>query len=267
MTSCNKPLCENNSFVICDTNFIQFLMDYIYKKNNRVEKNFLTQFGQFLSWICDCSTNCKINVSELLYDNELDVENNPDCSLIKNSEFLTNHNTEYNCTHIGGLFDKYIKKHPIDPHDLNSIIPIALKNYPNNPPSPEDVSLLPLGLRNSDKTNISLLISEDMTLLSLLTNYIAKNQVFEINRNDFVFTRNLIPKGFISFLSPIYSDCKFSKLLDIIDFYESYISDLLDRIKRPYILRGKVRVSISFASDVVEHIRMKHIRRGMKIRV
>ncbi|MHA1395930.1 MAG: hypothetical protein ACTSRZ_20695 [Promethearchaeota archaeon] len=228
MSTCNN--CNNNGFIICDTNFIQFLMDYIYFKNNRTNQNFLTQFGQFLSWICECSTNNKINVSE-------------------------------------GLFDRYLEKHPISPNDLNSVITIVLREYPNNPPSPEDISLLPLGLRNSDRTNISILISEDMTLLSLLKDHIIVNQDFEISQNDFVFTRNLIPKGFISFLSPIYRDCKFSKLHDIISFYDEYFDAFLERIQRPYILRGRIRISNSYASDIVEHIFLKHIKKGWKLSV
>ena len=90
MPNCKK--CENYGFIICDTNFLIYIMDFIFQRNSNTDQNFLTQLGQFLSWITKCSINGKINVSKVLYDDKLDTTNQlsrgRDVSIVYNSSFF-----------------------------------------------------------------------------------------------------------------------------------------------------------------------------------
>lgn len=71
MSNCTN--CVNNGYVICDTNLFIFLMDYIFNKNPRIRiRDLCNKLEAYLQVICDCSENNKINVSDVLYDYEME---------------------------------------------------------------------------------------------------------------------------------------------------------------------------------------------------
>lgn len=79
-------------------------------------------------------------------------------------------------------------------------------------------------------------------------------------------TKNTISKGFISFLLPIYNDCKFHFIRELIKFYETEQNRFVRRVSNIETLQEKVRLSNTSASDIADYIIHK-LKKGGNISV
>jgi len=268
MPNCKE--CENYGFIICDVNFLIYIMDFIFQRNSNTDKDFLTQFGQFLSWITKCSINGKINVSKVLYDDELDTTNQlsrgRDVSIVYNSSFFKKYKNHPKINYrlkIKRIFNKYIEIFQLNPKDLVKIVTIARSRFSSKTPSKDDLSLILLGLEESTKRNFkSILITEDTRLKIVLEKDINRLLQFRCDNGNIYDTKNIISKGFISFLLSIYKDCKFNFIRELIKFYEIEQNRFVKKVWNPDTLKEKLRLSNSSASDIADYIYFKLNSRG-----
>lgn len=270
MLDCKK--CENYGFIICDTNFLIYIMDFIFQRNSNTDKDFLTQLGQFLSWIIKCSINGKINVSKVLYNDELNTTNRlsrgRDVSIVHNSFFFKKYKNHPKINYrlkIKKIFNKYIKIFQLNPKDLVKIETIAKSRFPSKTPSKDDLSLILLGLKESTNQNFrSILITEDMRSKIILEKDINRLPQFRCDKGNIYETKNIISKGYISFLLPIYNDCKFKFIRELIKFYENEQNRFVRNVWNPDTLKEKLRLSNSSASNIADYIYSK-LKFGGKI--
>lgn len=272
MPDCSK--CENYGFIICDSNFLIYIIDFIFNNNSNTDNNFLTQLEQFLSWITECSINGKINVSKLLFDKELDTNNRlsrgRDVSLVENSHFFRRYKNFRRINYrqeVKNLIEKYINIIQLNQNNLDKIRSIVYPLFRKYTPSKKDLSLILLGLRESTNRNFkSIIVTEDIKLKIVLEKKINRLSRFINNEGNVWKTKNTISKGFISFLLLIYKDCKFNFIRELIKFYETEQNRFIRRVTNVETLQEKVRLSNSSASDIADSIILK-LNKGVNISV
>ena len=271
--------CANNGNVIVDTNFIMFLMDYIYAKTSQHLNDYKfidiysERLEEFLTWLAQCSSNQKINVSEILYNKEIDFfrdrrvgpknRQEPVSTLVRETKIFQKYprnvlDLKYK---FKTLFENYFSVVP-NSNDLNIITMRADHHFGSYPPSEEDVSLIALGLRLADETNNrSILITEDMKLRNFIKNVVFRKDKFEIRDNEFLSSNPevLSYPGFLDFLSWIFRDCYFDYLKDLMDYYENAVEKHMINIQHPKSRQMRHRLSCDTAFTVAQHIIYKKL--------
>ena len=71
-TPCEE--CENRGYIILDTNFLLFLLDYLHIQNRRLGiRDYCSRLNEILLALSRCSINGKLYVSKRLFDNAIDL--------------------------------------------------------------------------------------------------------------------------------------------------------------------------------------------------
>ena len=267
MSQCNK--CKNRGFVIFDTNFLVFIIDFIFHRNNKTDVNFLVEFDQFLSWITHCSVNTKLNATEILYKNEINpfnrLPNGRSVSLIHNSDFFFKYKKHRSINYrreVKKRIDKNLIRHKVNGNDIIKLRTIVNPWGKKKGPSSEDLSLILLALRESNNTCYPcIIVTEDTDLRTSIEKKIHKQPNFVSSNGSTLNTKNLISMGFLNYLLSIYNDCKFDYIDELAKFYDINQAKFIKKLSDSDTLKGKLRLSNSSAADIASIMRIKLERR------
>jgi len=245
-----------NGNILCDTNFLIFLMDYIlFRDPNIRPNNYFVQLDQLLQTICECSVNNKINVTDILFNNEMDLMQNRQVALEK-SKFLRRYRQRYIKQQISQIVVKYTYPIPIDISELEKIKSKAEDIY-NHPPDENDLSLVVLGLSLSNENNYSsIIITNDEDLRDFITLHIRPLGQFRCDDGNVWSTNKLLEEDMVTFLAYIFRCCKIDDLMEIIRFY---YKRSLRQLPTLTFRKQRIKFQLNFknASDYHEHWEVK----------
>lgn len=238
--------------IICDTNFLIFLMDYIlFRDPNIRPNNYFVQLDQLLQTICECSINNKINVTDILFNNEMDIMQNRQIALEK-SQILRRHRQGYIKQQISQIIFNYINKITIGINELEKIKSKAEGLY-NYPPDENDLSLVVLGLNLSYENNhSSIIITDDEDLRNFISVHIRPLGQFPCDDGNIWSTNKLLDQDMVTFLAYIFRCCKIDDLMNIIKFYHNRLERQFETLtyRKQFI---KFQLDYKIASDYHEH--------------
>ena len=242
------PQCENNAFIISDTNLIVFLMNYVSNFNHSIQINdYCSQLGQFLGLIANCSQNNLINITQRLYDVELDFFNNRRCTLDRKAHYF--HRCRNNeKRQILSEVNSHLNILTVQNNDVNRLKTKSNIHIQPHPPREIDVSLLILGMEKSNlNNNTSIIITEDEKLRRLLDEVLYPETQFTRDDGTVWEVDNVLTQNVIDPLSRIYSCCKFDDIDKMYNYYADYF--LLKRLdelgNRTQIIKTRIMIDSS----------------------
>jgi len=240
MSSSQCEVCENRGYILLDTNFLIFLLDYLHIQNRRVGiSDYCSRLNEILLALSGCSINQKLYVSKRLFDIEIDYSNNNRAALFGESrKFNRGYRTDI--IKVLGIIIPFLSIIAVDNNDLNLIQNEANAFFRNNPPGENDLSLilLALNLSNSDSDgNSSLIISGDTKMKIFQENHLMVLGTFQNHQGDTLDCDVFNIEDSFNPLARVYSCCKLDTIDDYYDIYCEKVKSLL---------RDKIEVRRSF---------------------
>jgi len=200
--------CANREFVICDTNYFIFILEYIfynYIKNDlnnwirdftnikkekptyrqiEVKKRALifnmfipindviNQFKEFLRQSSECSVNNSINVTERLFLSELDILGNNRNSIERKTLIFRKFPAMNVKRKIANIFNQYLNKtEKVVDQDVDNTYSRAQQIFVRQntkPPGKKDISLIFLGLKKTHNQQFQSILVTEDSKLQLL---------------------------------------------------------------------------------------------------
>lgn len=258
----NCENCLNHVVLIVDTNYIFFLMDFISKYYSHLDSNgFIAKLISYFDHSSECATDGNLYVSENVFDFELNVINNPDCSLNTKSQFLKINTNISDRNDLVNMFDNSLEKQFVNQDDIDKIIIIAASAYGAKAPKNNDLSLVTLGLNlSNDGDSKCLIITDDEKLKNLIKDHIGLEGKIEKGDGDEWESFRLSWYHILDFLLNIYRYCNltYEDADNMVVYYGEHFlfkrwTELLD-----YMKEIKARYISYYGKVLREYMREKH---------
>lgn len=237
-TPCEE--CENRGYILLDTTFLIFLLDYLHIQDRRLGiRDYCSRLNKILLALSGCSINGKLYVSKRLFNNEIDYSNSDRVALFRESKKF-NRGYRSDIRRVLGVITSFLSIIAVDNNDLNLIQNEADICFSYNPPSENDLSLilLALNLSNSDSDgNSSLIISGDTKMKIFQEDHLMVLGSFENYKKDVLKCDVFNIEDSFNPLARVYSCCKLDTIDDYYDVYCKKVRSLL---------RDKIKVEKSF---------------------
>lgn len=222
--------CANNVYIVSDTNLFVFLMNFISFKNHSISiDDFCSRLERFLDLLCNCSLNKSINMTQRLYDDELNFNSNRNCTLSRRAHYFKNSNLSGK-NRILSIIESHTTIHTVKNLDVSNLETKSSNFFHSYPPGENDISLLILCMKLSNlNNNTSILITEDTKLRRVLEEILYEDTYFTKDDGMVWEVENTFAQNIIDPLSRIFSCCKFNDIDEMYKFYVDYF--LLNRLK------------------------------------
>jgi len=269
MSSTPCENCENKGYIILDTNFLIFLLDYLHIQNRRIGiRDYCSRLKDILLVISGCSINGKLYVSKRLFDHEIDYSNNSRAALFGESQkFNRGYRSEIKM--VLGVIKPILSIIPVDTNDLSLLQDEANICFANNPPGENDCSLilLALNLSNSDSDgNPSLLISGDTKMKIFQEKHLIGLGSFENHRKEALKCDVFDIEDSFNPLARVYSCCKLDTIDDYYDLYCEKVKFLLRvkiEVKRSFDRKFDIFKEIAINKHKFDLIKQKNLEEGV----
>jgi len=243
MSSTQCEECENRGYILLDTNFLILLLNYLHSQNPKLGiRDYCSQLSKILISLSGCSINGKLYVSKRLFDDEFDYFNNNRAALFRESKkfypYYRGKGSDIRRTL--GVIISCLSILTVDSNDLDLLQSEASNCFGNNPPGPNDLSLilLALNLSNTDSNgNPSLIISGDTKMKIFQENHLMALGSFQNHQGNALQYDVFNIEDSFDPLARLYSCCKLDTIDDFFDIYCENVKTLL---------RDKIRVRNSY---------------------